>query len=212
MASTLKAKKWGRPTQSEAEELRRRIVSAGFTIFLRYGYEGSSLEQVAKLSGATRRSVVARFSDKEVLLVAVVEATMGDLVSRFDRSETMLSSKPLETLRDSCRTIFETVLTDEWVVFYRLCIAEAHKFPVVSAAFINFNNRIAADLQGLIERAQRSGALPDLDPASFATALIGAFISNPLNRRTLGDADFTKDDFRDGYFASLWKVMMHGLS
>ena len=198
----------GRPTQGEAERLNDEIVQAALDVFVRVGFSGASMEQVVQESGATRRSVVHRFADKEALLLAVVDARMHRLVTSVIEPEAMLSAKPLETLRDSCSLMYQGVLASDYVEFYRLCIAEAARFPGISARFIAFNDRLASDLEGLVMRAQRAGAFNGMKPSTIATSLIGVFISNPLNRLTLGDPQFSSAQFRHSYFQEMWELVI----
>ncbi|MEN9989389.1 MAG: hypothetical protein RL508_368 [Actinomycetota bacterium] len=57
----------------EATEARRRaIVEAAFEVFGRFGYNGSSLAQVAEIVGITDAAIVHHFGSKRELMLAVL--------------------------------------------------------------------------------------------------------------------------------------------
>jgi hypothetical protein len=119
-------------------------------------------------------------------------------------TESMIAAKPLDSLKGVCRLMLEASTSQEIIDFYSLCIAHVAKFPAISTITIRWNDRLAADLHVMIERAQRSGAFPSLDPAMVATGLIGVFISNPANRAALKDPQFRDSAQIQQYFDGLW--------
>jgi AcrR family transcriptional regulator len=148
--------------------------------------------------------VLNRFHDKETLLIAVIEMHIWQLQKKFMPSESMLAAKPLDTLKELCALMLESCVL-QWVIdFYCLCLAHVVRFPAISTMVLRWNDRLAFDLALLVERAQRSGAFPGRDPAVVATGLIGAFISNPVNRAALGDPRFRDPILLRQYFEGLW--------
>jgi AcrR family transcriptional regulator len=194
----------GRPTSEETGRLNENILQAAFRVFVREGFGGASIEQIAQESRTTRRSVLNRFRDKEALLIAIVEMRMRRLEVRLRPSEAVLATKPLEAIKEACRLMLEVAVDPEGIDFYRLCLAHAGKFPEITVATTRWNDRWLADLQALIERAQRAGAFEGRDPALLATGLIGAFISNPVNRAALGDTQFRDPAPLRRYFNGMW--------
>jgi AcrR family transcriptional regulator len=198
----------GRPTTEETGRLNEEILQAAFKVFVKEGFGGASMEQIAQESRTTRRSVLNRFHDKETLLIAVVEMGMWRLWKKIMPSESMLAARPLDTLKEMCSLMLENFVTRETSDWYCLCLAHVVKFPAISTATLRWNDRLASDLALLVERAQRSGAFPGRDPAVVATGLIGAFISNPINRATLGDPQFRDPILLRQYFDGLWSFFL----
>ena len=194
----------GRPTESEAERLNADIIRAALKVFVSVGFSGASMEQVIQECGATRRSVMRRFPSKETLLLAALDIKSREVLAHIVEPNAIISAKPIDTLRDACNFMYEGVLTTDSVDLYRLCVAEAARFSEVSALFISINDRLADNLEGLVRRAQRTGAFPGLPSSSVATSLIGTFISNPLNRLVLGDVHFSVPKYRAQYFEKMW--------
>lgn len=201
-------KRAGRPTSEATEQLNERIVEAAFAIFVREGFSGATIEQIAQESGTTRRSVLSRFRDKETLLYTVVEVWLWRIRRNMWPPQSVLSAKPLDALRQVCDQMLQCMVSEEAVGFYRLCLAQAPKFPAISALFIRVNDQLAQDLEDLVRRAQRAGSFPGRDASMLATGLIGVFISNPINRTAIGDPQFRDPPRRQAYFDGLWQFVL----
>jgi AcrR family transcriptional regulator len=208
---TFTERRAGRPTSEETERLNEEILEAAFRLFTLEGVGGASIERIAKESRTTRRSVLSRFPDKKALLLAAVEMRTWRFLASITPPEPMLVAKPLDTLREVCRLMLEAVVTEESVRFLGLCLSHMEKFPEVGAIGLRFNDRMLADLEVLIRRAQRSGAFKGRDPATMATGLVGIFISNPLNRTALGDPQFRDPVTLGRYFDGLWGYVLDAL-
>lgn len=197
----------GRPTSEETGQLNERILQAAFAVFAREGFGGATIEQIAQESHTTRRSVLSRFPDKEALLLAVVEMRMRRTERALQPPEVLALVRPLEALKESCRLMLELAVDETGLDFYRLCLAHVGKFPQISVLTMQWNDRWAGDLATIVERAQRAGAFPGRDPQMLATGLIGAFISNPVNRAALGDPQFRDPAALRRYFDGMWSFI-----
>ncbi len=62
----------GRPKDLEK---RKHIVEAAKKLFLKLGYHGSSMNQIAKEAGVTKLTVYNHFQDKETLFSCAIEET-----------------------------------------------------------------------------------------------------------------------------------------
>jgi AcrR family transcriptional regulator len=71
MAATLREK--------HAEATRKALLRAARTLFARHGYEGTGIDQIATLAGATRGAVYHHFEGKRELMRAVLDDMLGAL-------------------------------------------------------------------------------------------------------------------------------------
>ena len=65
----------GRPPQRRREpstRKRRAIIEAATTAFLRNGYLGTSMDEIAALAGVSKQTVYKHFADKERLFSEIV--------------------------------------------------------------------------------------------------------------------------------------------
>lgn len=207
--ATMKVRKAGRPTAEETEQLRETIVRSALKVFKREGFTASTFEQIASEAGTTRRSVSARFPDKSDLLIAAIELFGAEHLQSLLTTAVVLAHTPLAAVRSACRATFDSVCDEEFVSFFRLVIAETARNPTAGEVLIRLNDVYARELEILVVRAQREGLFKGQDPGHTATALIGVFLSNPLNRRAFGDPQFKDQALRNKYFDSLWALVAH---
>src|SRR5262249_56151890 len=57
---------------------RRAIMDAATTLFLRQGYPGTSMDQIAARAGVSKQTVYKHFADKERLFVEIVVAIVDE--------------------------------------------------------------------------------------------------------------------------------------
>ena len=69
----------GRPTQAEALAIERRLREAAIEAFVDNGFEGTTMEAVAAAAGITKRTLYAKYADKEALFAAVIPRALADM-------------------------------------------------------------------------------------------------------------------------------------
>jgi AcrR family transcriptional regulator len=117
----------GRPPTSESWQVEDRILSAATSLFLKHGFDGTSLEEVALAARAGKTSVYRRFSGKEALFNAVVTRSIEQTLS-FE--PIMLENSSTEDrLTKAVTELLGRMLTPEVVSVMRLVIAEISRFP-----------------------------------------------------------------------------------
>lgn len=120
----------GRPRREEAGDVDRRLLDAAFELFLAQGFAGTSCEAVARLAGAGKASLYARFANKDQLFEAVIRRHSGTL----PQIEPLPSGLPLaERLRLAGEDMLEHASRPETLAMMRLVIATADRFPAVAA-------------------------------------------------------------------------------
>ena len=62
----------GRPTQAEAKKLHQKLRKAAVATFVKSGYDGATMEAIAKAAGITRRTLYARYPDKRAVFLDVI--------------------------------------------------------------------------------------------------------------------------------------------
>jgi AcrR family transcriptional regulator len=96
----------GRPRALPLEEQRRVVVDAALRVFAADGYNGATIERVAREAGNARSSVYELFHGKDDLFTAVVEEAAERVVTHL--SEGFRASEDL-ALRDFARHSFTVV-------------------------------------------------------------------------------------------------------
>ena len=62
----------GRPTRAEASQLHEQLRHAAVTVFLESGYDGATMEEIARAAGITKRTLYARYPDKRAVFLDVI--------------------------------------------------------------------------------------------------------------------------------------------
>ena len=107
---------------------RDAIIKAATALFLSQGFGGTSMEEIAKVSGVAKQTLYSHFQGKDALFCAIIharsEAFFTTLPSSDDRS--------LDTesyFRQVGTKALDMLFTREALQLYRVVVAETPRFP-----------------------------------------------------------------------------------
>jgi AcrR family transcriptional regulator len=173
----------GRPPREVGVQLAERILDAAQGLFLRQGYEATTVEEIASRIGATKRTVYVRFGDKANLFRAVVARV---LQARRPKLNTIGPDRAVEErLADVGTAVLRYILDPVVVSVTRVVAAEAYRFPELSQMI---EEQAAQGLTPALERVLHDEValgrleLPDVALAArlFASLLTGQPEKNTL--------------------------------
>lgn len=190
----------GRPTQAEAKELDLAVRKAAVDTFIECGYDGATMEAIAKAAGITKRTLYARYPDKHALFVDVIPWAL----SRFedpgsvDRKEQDIE----QALLALGRAALKRATNPENVRLKRIAMNESGRFPEfkVTAESMMWSGRQRVVTE-LLRRHEANGdikiddielaaehflAMVEAMPARFAD--FGIYRSKAQNERHLQQA------------------------
>jgi len=182
-----------RSGETRTARKRRAILDAATTLFLRDGYQATSMDQIAAAASVSKQTVYKQFADKQTLfrdIVTSIVAEVADPVAQQVASLT--SSGDLEaSLRDLARRLLAQVIQPRVMQLRRLVIAEAGRFPDLGRLFYQRGpGRTIDALAAAFESLAARGALQLEDPQLAAEHFNWLVISIPLNQVMLcGDAE-----------------------
>ena len=189
--------------ESRSTRKRRAIVEAATEAFLRKGYLGTSMDEIAAIAGVSKQTVYKHFADKESLFSEVVSATVDEAADPVHEELTKLEdSGDLEAdLRDLARRQLELVMQPKLMQLRRLVIGEAGRFPDLGRTFYERGaGRSVATLGAAFDRLAARGALELDDPELAAAHFNWLVMSAPVNRAMLlGDDAIADPDELDRY-------------
>lgn len=177
-------------TDDEPRTIRKRaaILDAATTAFLRTGYVGTSMDEIAALARVSKQTVYKHFADKERLFTAIVNAAVeaaGDPVWE-DATALADSDDPATALRALARRQLEQVMQPRLMQLRRLVIGEAGRFPQLGRAFYEHGpGRSVAALATAFERLTARGLLRAGDAELAATHFNWLVMAAPVNRAML---------------------------
>jgi TetR/AcrR family transcriptional repressor of mexJK operon len=121
---------------------RAAIVDAARTLFMRQGYAGTTMEQIAALAGLTKRTVYNNYGDKDALFTQIVadvlayaETFARGLHEEFTTGVT--AANVAATLDDLGRRLALGIVRPEVIALRRLLIGEARSFPSLAAEYFD---------------------------------------------------------------------------
>jgi TetR/AcrR family transcriptional repressor of mexJK operon len=167
---------------------RRAIVEAGTTLFLRSGYRGTSMDEIAALAGVSKQTVYKHFADKQSLFSEIVTSTVEEVAEPIhDEVLQLQDSGDVEAdLRGLARQLLGQVMQPRILQLRRLVIGEAGRFPELGRTFYEQGpGRTIAALATVFERLVDRGVLQPGDPLLAAAHFNWLVMSIPLNRAML---------------------------
>ena len=171
---------------------RRAVLDAATGVFLRSGYLGTNMDEIAALSGVSKQTVYKHFASKEALFVEIVSSmtnATGDSV--HNEAPRFSSGDDLAVyLADYAYRQLVIVLTPRVMQLRRLVIGEVGRFPELARVLYERGpKRAMGILAAMFEGFRAQGLLAFDDAMQAATHFNWLVMSDALNQAMLlGDA------------------------
>lgn len=171
---------------------RRAILEAATEVFLRSGYLGTNMDEIAALSEVSKQTVYKHFSSKEALFIEIVMSMTnraGDMV--HDDAPRLPERGEVEAyLFDYALRQLTIVVTPRIMQLRRLVIGEVARFPDLARVLYERGPaRALGMLAGIFRQLDEKGLLDVDDPETAATHFNWLVMSAPLNQAMLlGDS------------------------
>ncbi|HRF46631.1 MAG TPA: TetR/AcrR family transcriptional regulator [Anaerolineales bacterium] len=199
------------PTATKGDQTRQKVLEAAHALFLRQGYHGTSMRQIAAASGLALAGIYNHFADKDALFTAVIDAyhPYRDLVDAltYDAGET--KTEFFRNLIARIRGILKRIRTD--------------LVPLAFMDLVEFQGRhlrtvISSITPRLIETLplvmRKSGKLIVEDVRQVYLILFANIVGFMVVRLILGDrmASLFKGIDEDQWFDLQMEVCLRGLT
>ena len=175
----------GRPSRLESAQLSDRILRVATALFLKDGFEATSIEAVAKRTGISKRTFYHRFRGKEELFEAVVRRLIERWTPSFDTGLPEAADLAA-TLRQVAEYMLSVALSPQALALHRVVIAEAQRFPGLARILHELGAATGIErIARLIEQRIAAGELRPVDARFAAEQFILMVVTGP-RRRALG--------------------------
>ncbi|NUO99613.1 MAG: TetR/AcrR family transcriptional regulator [Nonomuraea sp.] len=164
---------------------RRQILDAARGVFLRNGYVGASMDEVASLASVSKQTVYKHFSDKEQLFTTIILDTTDQIEGLAKLITASLDgSQDLEKgLRKLAREFLRSIMQPDVLRLRRLIIAEADRFPDLGRTWYQQGfERSLQTMSAAFERLSGRGLRPLDDPQLAADHFVGLLLWIPVNK------------------------------
>ena len=104
------------------------VLRGARTVFLKFGFEGASVDAIAEEAKVSKATLYAHCSSKEQLFLIVVQAECDRLSAEISRP---LSSRedPRSVLEELSRRMIDLVMDDDYIRLLRSCIGAVSVLP-----------------------------------------------------------------------------------
>jgi AcrR family transcriptional regulator len=180
----------GRPPKQLAGEVDARILDAARKVFLEYGFEGASIDEIAEVARSGKPTIYARFRDKRALFIEVVTRDILSHITEF-KGEVPTGATIEKRLTSAAITLIHWGFDNDRIGLMRLAIAEARRFPdlasTVSRKARELSTELGVHLLGELTQFDELGSLPAFAPERLATTarLFLDLIAVPMLLRAL---------------------------
>lgn len=199
------------PRATRGEATRERIRNAAIELFLRKGYEGVSVDEIARASEVSKPTIYAHFAGKEELFVSLLEEACERLLAPLVEPG---DARPLrEILHEQARAYAATVLHPDVVAMHRLFVAEAVRFPRLSRRYFQAGPKRAHDgLAAFFRRRIALGQMRAVDP-DIAAAQFAGLVLTPLRLQLLfGVIDRAEHELLERQLAQAVDIFLNGVA
>ncbi len=111
-----------------------QVLSGAWQVFMSDGFEGASVDDIARAAGVSKATLYSYFPDKRLLFLEVArlecDRQAKTAISQID------PARPVEqVLRDIANQFLEFLTSDFGQKIFRICVAESARFPELGRAF-----------------------------------------------------------------------------
>ncbi|WP_298438144.1 TetR/AcrR family transcriptional regulator [uncultured Jannaschia sp.] len=135
-----------------------QVIEGARSVFLSDGYEGASVDAIARAAGVSKATLYSYFTDKKLLFMEVAKAECSTQICEAGEILTP-GSEPRDALCEAGYQMTRFVLSDFGQSIFRMCVAESDRFPELGREFFRtgpqvFREQMRAYLRLAVEREE----------------------------------------------------------
>jgi TetR/AcrR family transcriptional regulator, mexJK operon transcriptional repressor len=163
------------------------IAAAALRLFLRDGYERTSVDAIAAEAGVSKRTIYNRYGDKENLFLSVLRDTYNSMMVTFrgivDKHLGDVTDVQQDLTAFALEVARSMTTAPDRIALVRLIMSEAPFFPALIRAEQG-PTTMHGSITAYLARLAGQGRLAIADPAEAAEHLVALTI-NQINARTM---------------------------
>lgn len=145
-----------------------QVLEGARAVFMQHGFEGASVDEIAKTAGVSKATLYSYFPDKRLLFAEVAKS---ECARQADNSLELVvdHSTPLQVLQIAGHALVAFFTSEFGLSIYRTCSAESRRFPELGEHFYQSGPMLARErLGGYLSEAVEKGQLQidDIDLAA----------------------------------------------
>ncbi len=146
--------------QLQSEQTRQRIITAATHLFVRKGFSGTSISDLAKASGLTKGALYHHFENKDALFFAVIESVRQTWNKTVVRD--VLASKNALTRLTTLVEVHTRLLSENkqiCILLNGLIMEMDGVNPDFMAALQGVYEDLAGFIESIIQKGQKAGQI-----------------------------------------------------
>lgn len=144
-----------------------QVLEGARRVFLAHGFEGASVDEIAREAGVSKATLYSYFPDKRLLFL---EVARSECQRQAAAAMTLVKPdlSPRDLLLAGARQIVEFFNSPMSLSIFRLCVAESERFPEMAADFYRNGPMMGRNLLADYLRCATEAGLLCVDEPEFA--------------------------------------------
>lgn len=160
------------------------------SFFLIHGFSGTTTDMIQKEAGVSKATMYGCYKNKEAMFAAVIERQCTNM-----QKQIILVETKADNLRSALTEIGKTylcfILSHSGLAFFRVCIAEAVRFPELSEKFFELGpQRLANIIAGYLEKSVKQGEIELSSSSEVAANIFLSLLRSDAHLKCLTHPDY----------------------
>ncbi len=170
-----------------AEQTRERLRTAAHRLFLKQGYQATSIDAILVEAGISSKETLYRYySNKEALFIDVLSHLTMEQPGFSEKLAVLPTPNDLQSLREALlqlsREILSMMYQPGYLPLVRMIIAEAPRFPQLGTLFFStVTQRGLNIITSLLQAARAQQVIADIDFDAVSRMLLGGLLSYAIS-------------------------------
>jgi AcrR family transcriptional regulator len=145
-----------------------QVLAGAWQVFMNEGYEGASVDDIARSAGVSKATLYSYFPDKRLLFLEVAKAEC--LRQAEDAFAAIDFTGPVrDVLTEAATRMVRFFISDFGQRIFRTCVSECYRFPEIGLDFYDSGpGLVQGRMASYMAEATERGALRVTDPALAA--------------------------------------------
>ena len=165
-----------------------QVLEGARTIFMRDGFEGASVDEIAKAAGVSKATLYSYFPDKRLLFSEVARVECNRQAE--EALEVIGVDAPIEVvLREAANRIVRFFLSRFGQQVFRICVSESHRFPELGQRFYNSGPALVRERMSTVLTPYVNAGILKIDDMDLAASQFGELCKTDMFVRCLCGVD-----------------------
>jgi AcrR family transcriptional regulator len=161
-----------------------QVLEGARSVFLRDGFEGASVDEIARAAGVSKATLYSYFPDKRLLFSEVARIECNRQAQ--EALEVIDVTAPVEVvLRQAADRFVRFFLSDFGQQVFRICVSESYRFPELGRRFYDSGPALARERLSELLRPYVDRGVLRIDDMDLAANQFGELCKSDLFVRCL---------------------------